>query len=48
MRSMIVCYSLMPAVRGRGDGRRALDLACGTGVVSHLMHDLGYAVTGLD
>jgi ubiquinone/menaquinone biosynthesis C-methylase UbiE len=33
---------------GPGDGRRALDLACGTGVVSHLMYDLGYAVTGLD
>jgi ubiquinone/menaquinone biosynthesis C-methylase UbiE len=33
---------------GRGDGRRALDLACGTGVVSHLMHDLKYDVTGLD
>lgn len=33
---------------GAGNGRRALDLACGTGVVSHLMHDLGYAVTGLD
>lgn len=33
---------------GRGEGRRALDLACGTGVVSHLMDDLGYDVTGLD
>ena len=33
---------------GAGNGRHALDLACGTGVVSHLMHDLGYAVTGLD
>src|SRR5918994_5387921 len=33
---------------GPGEGRRALDLACGTGVVSHLMNDLGYAVTGLD
>jgi ubiquinone/menaquinone biosynthesis C-methylase UbiE len=33
---------------GPGNGRRALDLACGTGVVSHLMHDLSYAVTGLD
>jgi ubiquinone/menaquinone biosynthesis C-methylase UbiE len=33
---------------GSGNGRRALDLACGTGVVSHLMHDLNYAVTGLD
>ncbi|MEZ2126613.1 MULTISPECIES: class I SAM-dependent methyltransferase [unclassified Sinorhizobium] len=33
---------------GRGEGRRALDLASGTGVVSHLMDDLGYQVTGLD
>jgi ubiquinone/menaquinone biosynthesis C-methylase UbiE len=33
---------------GRGEGRTALDLASGTGVISHLMDDLGYAVTGLD
>lgn len=33
---------------GPGQGRRALDLACGTGVVSHLMHDLSFAVVGLD
>jgi len=33
---------------GPGEGHRALDLACGTGVVSHLMNDLGYAVTGID
>ena len=33
---------------GEGKGRVALDLACGTGVVSLLMHDLGYDVTGLD
>ncbi len=33
---------------GQGEGRRALDLACGTGVISHLMDDLGYDVTGLD
>jgi ubiquinone/menaquinone biosynthesis C-methylase UbiE len=33
---------------GEGDGRSALDLASGTGVVSHLMDDLGYKVTGLD
>ncbi|WP_159586824.1 class I SAM-dependent methyltransferase [Chelativorans xinjiangense] len=33
---------------GPGEGRRALDLACGTGVISHLMHDLGFAVIGLD
>lgn len=33
---------------GKGDGRRALDLASGTAVISHLMHDLEFAVTGLD
>lgn len=33
---------------GEGDGRAALDLASGTGVISHLMHDLGFRVTGLD
>lgn len=33
---------------GQGSGRRALDLACGTAVVSHLMHDLKYEVTGID
>ncbi|WP_163270227.1 class I SAM-dependent methyltransferase [Chelativorans alearense] len=33
---------------GPGEGRRALDLACGTGVISHLMHELGFSVVGLD
>ncbi|NTJ44456.1 class I SAM-dependent methyltransferase [Agrobacterium larrymoorei] len=33
---------------GLGDDRAALDLASGTGVISHLMDDLGYRVTGLD
>lgn len=33
---------------GAGQGRRALDLASGTGVVSHLLDDLGFNVTGLD
>ncbi|OJF92266.1 class I SAM-dependent methyltransferase [Pararhizobium antarcticum] len=33
---------------GEGDGRKALDLASGTGVISHLMDDLGFKVTGLD
>jgi len=33
---------------GAGEGRLALDLASGTGVVSHLMDDLGFRVTGLD
>ena len=33
---------------GEGRGRKALDLASGTGVVSHLMDDLGFEVTGID
>lgn len=33
---------------GRGNGRTALDLASGTAVVSHLMDDAGFKVTGLD
>ena len=33
---------------GPGEKRRTLDLASGTGVVSHLLDDLGFDVTGLD
>ncbi|PRD42933.1 SAM-dependent methyltransferase [Phyllobacterium phragmitis] len=33
---------------GKGKGRTALDLASGTGVVSLLMDDLGFNVTGMD
>ncbi|EKJ95658.1 methyltransferase [Bradyrhizobium lupini HPC(L)] len=33
---------------GPGEGRSALDLASGTGVISHLMDDLGFQVTGMD
>ncbi|MEZ2223676.1 methyltransferase domain-containing protein [Rhizobium sp. RCC_161_2] len=33
---------------GDGAGQAALDLACGTAVVSHLLDDLGYRVTGMD
>ncbi|HEV7276465.1 MAG TPA: class I SAM-dependent methyltransferase [Devosiaceae bacterium] len=33
---------------GAGEGRPVLDLACGTAVISHLLNELGYAVTGLD
>lgn len=33
---------------GDGNGRPLLDLACGTAVISHLMHDMGFRVTGLD
>lgn len=47
-RERLAWHRLILKHLGRGDGRRALDLACGTGVISHLMHDLGYAVTGLD
>lgn len=33
---------------GEGQGRAALDLACGTAVVSHLLDDIGFQVTGMD
>jgi ubiquinone/menaquinone biosynthesis C-methylase UbiE len=33
---------------GEGNGRKALDLASGTGVISHLMNELGFSVTGID
>lgn len=33
---------------GEGKGRAALDLASGTGVISHLMNDMGFKVTGVD
>jgi len=33
---------------GDGNGRRALDLGCGTGVMSLLMHGAGFRITGLD
>jgi ubiquinone/menaquinone biosynthesis C-methylase UbiE len=33
---------------GPGEGRAALDLASGTGVISHLLDGLGFQVTGLD
>jgi len=33
---------------GNANGRNALDLACGTGEISHLLHDFGLNVTGLD
>ncbi len=33
---------------GAGQGRKALDLASGTAVISHLMDDAGFRVTGLD
>jgi ubiquinone/menaquinone biosynthesis C-methylase UbiE len=39
---------LITAHLGSGQGRKCLDLACGTGVMTMLMHELGFAVTGLD
>ncbi|TRL31067.1 class I SAM-dependent methyltransferase [Rhizobium straminoryzae] len=41
-------HALIRRHLGTGDGRKALDLASGTGVVSHLLDDLGFSVTGLD
>lgn len=41
-------HALIERHLGRGGGRKALDLASGTGVISHLMVDLGYEVTGID
>nr|BAT29771.1 type 11 methyltransferase [Aureimonas sp. AU12] len=41
-------HALIQRHLGPGAGRSALDLASGTGVVSHLLDDLGYRVTGLD
>lgn len=41
-------HALIRKHLGPGEGRRSLDLACGTGVVSHLMHELDFVVTGLD
>lgn len=33
---------------GAGEGRKALDLASGTGVVSHILDGIGFDVTGMD
>lgn len=41
-------HALIERHLGRGNGRKALDLASGTGVISHLMDDLGYRVAGID
>lgn len=41
-------HALIERHVGRGNGAKALDLASGTGVISHLMDDLGYRVTGID
>jgi ubiquinone/menaquinone biosynthesis C-methylase UbiE len=41
-------HALISRHLGPGAGRASLDLACGTGVISYLMHELGFGVTGLD
>lgn len=41
-------HGLIEKHLGPGEERAALDLASGTGVISHLMDDLGYRVTGID
>jgi ubiquinone/menaquinone biosynthesis C-methylase UbiE len=41
-------HALLRRHLGEGSGRAALDLACGTAVVSHLLDDLGFRVTGMD
>ncbi|WP_105385347.1 class I SAM-dependent methyltransferase [Neorhizobium alkalisoli] len=41
-------HSLLRKHLGDGTGRAALDLACGTAVVSHLLDDLSFKVTGID
>lgn len=32
----------------KSTGNKALDLACGTGVITHLLDDLGFEATGID
>ncbi len=41
-------HQLISRHLGRAEHRRVLDLASGTGVVSHLLYDLGFDVTGMD
>jgi ubiquinone/menaquinone biosynthesis C-methylase UbiE len=41
-------HTLIEKHLGPGTGRRALDLASGTGVISRLLCERGYSVTGLD
>lgn len=41
-------HALIERHLGPGEGRRALDLASGTGVISRLLHEAGFMVTGLD
>ncbi|HZR81069.1 MAG TPA: class I SAM-dependent methyltransferase [Candidatus Binatia bacterium] len=41
-------YDAIEERAGRGDGRRALDLACGPGIVAGTLHERGWRVTGVD
>lgn len=41
-------HALIARHLGPGEGREALDLATGTGVIAHLMDDMGFRVTGMD
>jgi len=41
-------HALIRRHLGDGEGRSALDLASGTGVISRLLSELGFKVTGLD
>jgi len=41
-------HTLIHKHLGRGEGRKALDLASGTGVISRLLSEMGYDVTGID
>lgn len=41
-------HKLISRHLGRSEHRRVLDLASGTGVVSHLLDDLGFEVAGMD
>ncbi len=41
-------YELIVKHLGAGKGRKALDLASGTGVISHLLFDLDYKTIGMD
>lgn len=48
MREKDVWHQLIQTHLGGGAGRVALDLACGTGVISHLLYDCKFDVTGID
>ncbi|MFD1797828.1 class I SAM-dependent methyltransferase [Paracoccus aurantiacus] len=41
-------HALLLRHLGKGEGQRALDLGCGTGVITQLMAEIGYQVTGMD